>query len=90
MCFNFNLKTALVTNITLEQLLYKNELLGYVLRKTMRFPYFMFFKCFNINLKTAIVTNITMGTGSFQNELQVCVLRKAMRFLSSMFVFHVF
>ena len=54
------------------------------MRKTKRFPYFMFFKCFNINLKTAIVTNITMGTGSFQNELQVCVLRKTMMFPSFM------
>ena len=44
-CFNLNFKTAKVTNITLEQLVF-------FLRKTIRFPSFRFFKCFNVNLKT--------------------------------------
>jgi hypothetical protein len=42
MCFNNNLKTAVVTNITLKQRLNKNELLECGLRKLMRFFSSMF------------------------------------------------
>ena len=66
-CFSCVLKSAIVTNITLEEVLSKMNCNCMLWEKLWDFsPTYLFFMCFNNNLKTVIVTNMTLEHGLYK------------------------
>ena len=66
-CFSCVLKSPIVTNITLEEVLSKMNCNCMLWEKLWDFsPIYLSFMCFNNNLKTVIVTNMTLEHGLYK------------------------